>query len=260
MTLESLSPSSQNTLEDPSPAPPLKRQKTTPSESAVRDIPGSELPDAEDRDDPAIDTSFPAPAKEEAQPPQRGINLETGCYTSSLYVDAFDLALDTVLKDESYLFDPNEQEVFAKYRSLHYEAQHLYVRLFLRKTDAWFRINKLQYVKDIADVEAACAALQDPGVGFADKDDKITMEEAAGLLGLDELKTMAKEAKCSGSNKAELIEQLRKTSKTQGSLQGKGGQLKLNFDGRGNYMNRETQAIRKILSKTGTHPTPGAGA
>lgn len=46
-------------------------------------------------------------------------------YTSSIYVDAFNLALDTVLADEAYLFSSQEAEAFAKYRSLDYEAQHL---------------------------------------------------------------------------------------------------------------------------------------
>ena len=51
---------------------------------------------------------------------------------SSLYVDAFNLALDTVLEDERHLFDEAESEVFRIWRDLNYEAQYLYVRLFLR--------------------------------------------------------------------------------------------------------------------------------
>jgi Fanconi-associated nuclease 1 len=79
------------------------------------------------------------------------------------------------------------------------------------------------------------------------------MDEAAGLLNKDELKAIAKDAKCTGTNKAELITQLRKASKTQGSLQFSGGQLKLNFDCRGNYMNRAKQAVLKILEQTGKY-------
>lgn len=48
---------------------------------------------------------------------------------SSIYVDAFNLALETVLEDESHLFDEKELEVFRQWRSLKYEAQYLYVRL-----------------------------------------------------------------------------------------------------------------------------------
>ncbi len=44
---------------------------------------------------------------------------------SSIYVDAFNLALDTVLEDESHLFDAKEASVFSHWRSLAYEAQYL---------------------------------------------------------------------------------------------------------------------------------------
>lgn len=44
---------------------------------------------------------------------------------SSIYVDAFNLALDTVLEDESHLFDENERAVFEAWKSLGYEAQYL---------------------------------------------------------------------------------------------------------------------------------------
>jgi Fanconi-associated nuclease 1 len=47
---------------------------------------------------------------------------------SSIYVDAFNLALDTVLEDETHLFDKNELEVFKQWKALHYEAQYLYMR------------------------------------------------------------------------------------------------------------------------------------
>lgn len=46
---------------------------------------------------------------------------------SSIYVDAFNLALETVLADESHLFDAKERTVFEQWESLDYEAQYLYV-------------------------------------------------------------------------------------------------------------------------------------
>jgi Fanconi-associated nuclease 1 len=46
---------------------------------------------------------------------------------SSIYVDAFNLALETVLEDESHLFDEAEAAVFGYWRDLSYEAQYLYV-------------------------------------------------------------------------------------------------------------------------------------
>lgn len=44
---------------------------------------------------------------------------------SSIYVDAFNYALDTVLEDESHLFDAKEHAVFDQWRQLDYEAQYL---------------------------------------------------------------------------------------------------------------------------------------
>ncbi len=44
---------------------------------------------------------------------------------SSIYVDAFNLALDTVLEDEAHLFDQREGAVFREWRGLDYEAQYL---------------------------------------------------------------------------------------------------------------------------------------
>jgi Fanconi-associated nuclease 1 len=46
-------------------------------------------------------------------------------YSSSVYVDAFNLALDTMLEDEAHLFSWRERGVFACWRGLEYEAQHL---------------------------------------------------------------------------------------------------------------------------------------
>lgn len=44
---------------------------------------------------------------------------------SSIYVDAFNLALETVLQDESHLFSENERAVFEAWRNLNYEGQYL---------------------------------------------------------------------------------------------------------------------------------------
>ena len=44
---------------------------------------------------------------------------------SSIYVDAFNLALETVLDDEGHLFDEAEMAVFEYWRNLTYEAQYL---------------------------------------------------------------------------------------------------------------------------------------
>ncbi|KAI8676806.1 hypothetical protein LRP88_10177 [Fusarium phalaenopsidis] len=165
---------------------------------------------------------------------------------SSIYLDAFNLALDTVLEEESHLFDDKENEVFRQWRALDYEAQYLYVRLFLRKTAWWHRHSRLGYHNDISDLEAAIDVLQssrtlptgtapstnsaegieleESGLGesftFADtSEDHIkSVEEAATLLSLDELKALAKEAKFQGRTKTELIRSLVRMSHQQTGL------------------------------------------
>lgn len=166
---------------------------------------------------------------------------------SSIYVDAFNLALETVLDEESHLFDEAEHSVFQQWRDLTYEAQYLYVRLFLRKTSSWHRINRLGYHSDIADLQNAIDELQqlrdvpapasqpqqnpgelDPPVGttvggsftFADRSQECIkdLEEASSLLLLDELKAFAKDAKVQGKNKKELLKAFRKASGQQTSL------------------------------------------
>lgn len=166
---------------------------------------------------------------------------------SSLYVDAFNLALDTVLDEEHHLFDEAETEVFRVWRELTYEAQYLYVRLFLRKTSAWHRIKSLGYHSDLSDMDTAVETLQrtfdlpassagteiHPGeqdvptsstlsktFTFADRseDEITTLDEASSLLRLDELKALAKDAKVQGKNKRDLLIALRRTSKKQAGL------------------------------------------
>lgn len=46
---------------------------------------------------------------------------------TSIYVDAFNLALHTVLDEESHLFDEKEHAIFGQWNTLGYEAQFLYV-------------------------------------------------------------------------------------------------------------------------------------
>ncbi|KAF6805764.1 coiled-coil domain-containing protein mtmr15 [Colletotrichum sojae] len=166
---------------------------------------------------------------------------------SSIYVDAFNLALDTVLADESHLFDAREQAVFEQWKQLDYEAQYLYVRLFLRKTSAWHRQDRLGYYSDISDPDSAIKSLQEirelPEVDCSPDDNPVegvdleefslndtftfadaseehitTIEEAASLLILDELKDLAKEAKFQGRNKADLVKALCRTGHQQTGL------------------------------------------
>ncbi|KAI1482786.1 VRR-NUC domain-containing protein [Daldinia eschscholtzii] len=172
---------------------------------------------------------------------------------TSLYVDAFNLALSTVLDEESHLFDEKEMYIFDQWDKLSYEAQFLYVRLFLRKTASWHRVSRLRYHDDIADTEAAVSELQEnrdlpdsssgPGstikyteserdplvqdeglfsdsFSFADTSEQYitSVEEAVELLSLDEVKVLAKEAKVQGKNKADLAGSICRTSSQQAGL------------------------------------------
>ncbi|EFR03137.1 coiled-coil domain-containing protein MTMR15 [Nannizzia gypsea CBS 118893] len=165
---------------------------------------------------------------------------------SSIYVDAFNYALGSVLEDESHLFNEAEKAVFDYWKGLPYESQYLYVRLFLRKTSAWHRVNKLGYYQDIADLPRAVTDLrkmrklptstddQTPNIGglsmspvatsgnefrFADDMKEIqSIEEASSLLLLDELKSLAKDLKVAGKNKKDLINGLCEASTAQTGL------------------------------------------
>lgn len=192
---------------------------------------------------------------------------------TSIYVDAFNLALETVLDEEAHLFNEAELEVFEQWKGLSYESQYLYVRLFLRKTSAWHRINRLGYYSDISDMSQAVADLRSSrelpgplvssdensedtssgsGVGltyfrFADDTDEITtLEEASSLLLLEELKILAKDAKVQGKSKKELLEAFCASSQRQTGL---------NWNGKEHdsppAVNRDDHYIQRILEYTG---------
>ena len=141
--------------------------------------------------------------------------------------------------------------------------------MFLRKTAAWHRINRLKYYGDIADLTKAVEELLEtrklpivaapvqvnPGEAEPPKDTILgstftfadgseehisTLEEASSLLMLDELKTIAKEAKLhgQGKNKGDLLKVLRKASQGQSGL------------GWGSLKRCDTE--ESIMSETGT--------
>lgn len=68
-------------------------------------------------------------AKEDDTEPGLHVRLRDGVWKkgkSSIYVDAFNLALDTVLDEESHLFSEAETEVFTQWKDLSYQSQYLY--------------------------------------------------------------------------------------------------------------------------------------
>ncbi|KAK4451457.1 hypothetical protein QBC34DRAFT_423869 [Podospora aff. communis PSN243] len=133
---------------------------------------------------------------------------------SSIYVDAFNLALATVLEDEAHLFDDKEKSVFRNWRDLGYEAQY-----FLLESRALPECDA-----DGPDEREAIGVTQEWSLGdtftFADNSESHikTMEEAASLLSLDELKALSKDAKFQGKNKADLIKSFCRMSSRQSGL------------------------------------------
>ncbi|EXJ56772.1 hypothetical protein A1O7_07116 [Cladophialophora yegresii CBS 114405] len=191
---------------------------------------------------------------------------------TSIYVDAFNLALDTVLEEEGHLFNEAELDLFRQWRALDYEVQYLYVRLFLRKTSKWFRVKDLQYYGDIADMEYAVAELLkertlptvrsepevhpgelEPPEGtvlgknftFAECSSEhiTTLDEASSLLLLDELKALARDAKVKGKNKRELLHNFRRTSGKQTGLDFKGLKRTETEESMGSVMSEDDPSV-----------------
>lgn len=160
-----------------------------------------------------------------------------------------------------------------------------YVRLFLRKTAMWHRIDRLGYHNDISDLHLAAASLLEsrpfPGDDASEDEEQSglspgwvlgdtfcfandseshikTIEEAASLLSLDELRAMAKEAKVQGKNKPDLLKAFCRTSAQQSGLlavglrrAGPNGQTE-SGDSAGNQdSNRNNHFLTKILALTG---------
>ncbi|KAF9205490.1 hypothetical protein CPC16_001016 [Podila verticillata] len=110
----------------------------------------------------------------------------------TVYVAAFELALDTVLPNESFLFTDEEHTLFETYRALSDDPKHLFVRLFLRNQKFWIRKCKLnnQY-REIVDLDSAIQELV--GVGLLmDQNSLQDAHEAIAMLSVDELKLLAR--------------------------------------------------------------------
>lgn len=143
-TDSSLSRREDSDLEDEGRATPIQRTRVRPS----REIPDSEA-ESDDDDDllrdgnrktelesalPPVETDKEAIAEYEATRAAEAQSLDLHgrlgqrkwvSGKSSIYVDAFNLALETVLEDESHLFDEAEMAVFAQWREMSYEGQYL---------------------------------------------------------------------------------------------------------------------------------------
>ena len=121
-----------------SPLPREPRREIADSEAESDDEeapPSASQPTELENALPPIKTDKEAIAEYEATraaEPEKGLDLQGRLGQrkwirgkSSIYVDAFNLALETVLEDESHLFDAAETAVFESWRMLSYEGQYL---------------------------------------------------------------------------------------------------------------------------------------
>lgn len=115
----------------------------TPTPVPVAEEPGTDIPSSQTEletslpaiqtDEDAIKAYEASKAEQDADAgaePGLHVRLRDGVWQrgkSSIYVDAFNLALDTVLDEESHLFNEAEMEVFKQWKELSYESQYLYV-------------------------------------------------------------------------------------------------------------------------------------
>jgi Fanconi-associated nuclease 1 len=123
--------SDENEVQQPSPSPSVSSPSATEALIADPvDLPNS-LTDLESSL-PAIKTEDAIEEYETTGDAEPGLHvrLRDGVWQkgkSSIYVDAFNLALETVLVEESHLFSASEMEIFTQWRKLSYESQYLYV-------------------------------------------------------------------------------------------------------------------------------------
>lgn len=112
---------------------------TTAADTPLADEPDTYIPSSQTD----LETSLPAvqvdeqaiqeyealkTEKDDESEPGLHVRLRDGVWQkgkSSIYVDAFNLALETVLDEESHLFNEAEMEVFKQWKDLCYESQYL---------------------------------------------------------------------------------------------------------------------------------------
>jgi Fanconi-associated nuclease 1 len=111
-------------------------------------------------------------------------------FATSMYTDEFEKIMETVLDGEKYLFTEEELAIAQKHHTLHNEAKHLFVRIFLRK-HKWIRLQKTDYSRNIADINRAKEILCCPEVKFArDENDLVVLKDLLNMLLVEELKEL----------------------------------------------------------------------
>ncbi|BGP13581.1 hypothetical protein JCM10213v2_001513 [Rhodosporidiobolus nylandii] len=104
---------------------------------------------------PLSPPSLTAPTASPSAPPSHPLdatldddNLEVGDEAqrrrTSIYVQAADEMLTTVLSREGFLFNSHEKGALERWHGLEYQARYLFMRLFLRKHGQWIRVSSLR--------------------------------------------------------------------------------------------------------------------
>lgn len=158
--------------------PPSPSPSTGITESIPADEPDAYIPSSQTD----LETSLPAIKSEEdaiegyealktegdETEPKLHVRLRDGVWQkgkSSIYVDAFNLALETVLEDESHLFHEAEMEVFKQWKELSYESQYLYDFCF----QPWLCLSRLAInvllIPDMCDCSSAKPPLGTVSIG-----------------------------------------------------------------------------------------------
>ncbi|WBW70622.1 DNA repair protein Fan1 [Schizosaccharomyces osmophilus] len=171
---------------------------------------------------------------------------------SSMYLLGFKQILSTVLGHESHLLAQEELSVIDKFKILSCDEQYLFVRLFMRKRDKWFRVAQLNY-PDCQNIAESCAGLRKSGF-FVD-DNSISIEELLEIMTSEELRTVARSSKIKGKSRKEVIDSIICLSRKQSVLH-TDGQLFLSFNGIGNLNNQTKQLKKQILYYSGSCVKP----
>src|SRR6202008_3429703 len=103
----------------------------------------------------------------------------------------------------------------------------------------------------ISNMLAASTHLTLPHIALAEPQSVLTdIDEALSLLSLEEIKKFAKETKCSGTTKSQILASLSHMAKTQAAFAKKSnGQVTLNFTSKGELQSRTDHCMRKVLAK-----------
>lgn len=137
------------------------------------------------------------------------------------------------------------------------ESKKLYVRLFLRKANSWFRINQLvSLYSEITCVSSAVGSLiSSSSISFVESSLNLDdFQDILSLLSTDELKTVSKELFCgrsSLSNKQSLISAIKKHCLRQTGICFSKSGVSLLFDNKGRKVNRVGHLKKRLFKITG---------